>query len=367
LFSYASNEDNIEGRMQLEKLSRLRAVIIAGATFVGCASYSSNAQTDQKPKSQDVRVAELTESDWIPLSNDPSRAAIFSMMKDAKVRKLKSTRTGQEQLQAFPFEGYFVFPDDVTYDDIAHRPRTGYLFGIDVSHYTNPDLDFRVLKQQGIDWVYIKATQGKSFKDGNFSKFWGTLGALDRSRAVYRGAYHFLVPGIDGKEQADRFLAYINLHGGLRNDDLPPCVDLEMTSESHDGWQVYDPDSIVDVTLAWLKRIEEKTGRKPMVYTLKSWWSSVTKRHGAKANAFARLSDYKIWIADASLNDRLNEKPAVILNREWDLWQFSSTSRLTDGYPSDLSLDVSVFKGTIEDFRRSFGLTQRIGPASSGP
>jgi lysozyme len=340
------------------KLASLGGTVIAGAVLFSPASYSQSAQTESTAGGRGPPATALTESDWVPLSTDASRAVLFASMKAAKLAKLRSTQAGQQQLQAFPFKGYFVFPDDVNYDDIANRPRNGYLFGIDVSHYTDPKLDFRVLKQQGVDWVYLKATQGTSFKDGNFGNFWETLGALDASRAVYRGAYHFLVPGVDAKAQADRFLAYVNLHGGLRKADLPPCVDLEMTSQSHDDWQAYDPDAIVDATLAWLKRIEETTGRKPMVYTLRSWWDAIRKKHGATADAFTRLSDYKIWIADASLNDRLNEKPAVILNRDWDLWQFSSTSRLTNGYPRDQSLDASVFKGSMDDFRRSFGVGQ---------
>jgi lysozyme len=53
-----------------------------------------------------------------------------------------------------------------------------------------------------------------------------TLPATER---IPRGAYHFLSAdkSMTGTAQADRFLAYVSLHGGFKDGDLRPALDLE--------------------------------------------------------------------------------------------------------------------------------------------
>src|SRR6185437_8169083 len=118
---------------------------------------------------------------------------------------------------------------------------------IDVSHYTSKDLNQNVLRLQDIRFVYVKATQGTAFKDGQFAYFWEKLHSLPGQKAVSVGAYHFLSAGIDGTDQARRFIEFVGLHGGFKSSDMPPCLDLEWdrTSTTPDRWTSVSPDEIV--------------------------------------------------------------------------------------------------------------------------
>ena len=73
----------------------------------------------------------------------------------------------------------FSFPHNalinIVTDDAGHskdEDRKNSIFGIDVSHYTAPSLLLDALKDQQVKFIYVKATQGASFKDDNFADFW---------------------------------------------------------------------------------------------------------------------------------------------------------------------------------------------------
>src|SRR4029078_9095672 len=104
--------------------------------------------------------------------------------------------------------------------------------------------------------------------------FWSQLGALPKNEKVYRGAYHFLSSDSPGLSQAESFLGYVGVHGGFKPDDMPPCLDLEWdkTASNPDRWAGHTPEEIIQSALDWLKEVNSKTGRKPMIYTALSWW-----------------------------------------------------------------------------------------------
>jgi hypothetical protein len=65
--------------------------------------------------------------------------------------------------------------------------------GIDVSHHQR-DIKWDAVKDSGIGFAYIKATEGADFKDKKFQENWAHANAA----GIARGAYHFFTLGTPG-------------------------------------------------------------------------------------------------------------------------------------------------------------------------
>lgn len=274
---------------------------------------------------------EPTEDDWLPLEDDFTREELLRMHAPMDFGVESILRN-------------FKFPDDTL---TSTGPR---VYGIDISHYSPSDLPLSKLKSINVHYVYAKATQGTGFKDSKFGYFWKTLGALPQNQKVFRGAYHFLSSSSDPVKQAERYVDYVNLQGGFRTDDLPPVMDLEwdVVNGSSDRWKSKTPQQIVKDALAFLGRVEQLTGRTPMLYTVRSWW----RERGIPEAEIAKFSRYLLWIADYSNATLQNENPRGPNGVMPDLWQFTDSSRLS-AYPS-VKLDANVFYGTGNQFVNTF-------------
>lgn len=58
--------------------------------------------------------------------------------------------------------------------------------GVDVSEYQG-DIDWIQIKEQGINFAFIKATEGSAYTDTYFSQNWETIA----DTGILYGAYHF--------------------------------------------------------------------------------------------------------------------------------------------------------------------------------
>nr|WP_034263111.1 GH25 family lysozyme [Actinospica robiniae] len=137
--------------------------------------------------------------------------------------------------------------------------------GIDVSHYQG-SINWSSVKSAGISFAYIKATEGTTYTDPDFSANY--LNAYNAK--VIRGAYHFAQPGSSsGAAQATYFAA----HGGAWSADnltLPGMLDLEggcygLSTSAMDSW-----------ILSFYNTYKSKTGRDVVIYTSPSWWDTCT-------------------------------------------------------------------------------------------
>jgi lysozyme len=170
---------------------------------------------------------------------------------------------------------------------------------------------------------------------------------------VGRGAYHFLSSAaVDTPElQAERFVAYVNLHGGFVKGDMAPAVDLEWDIARPGGpdqWKNRTVQEIVATALAFLTRVEALTGKTPMLYTSRAWW----RERQIPETEIVKFSRYAIWIADFSDATLSNEKPLAPNNQIPTLWQFTDKAKISVG-PSAY-IDADVFRGTENDFLRTF-------------
>ena len=100
-----------------------------------------------------------------------------------------------------------------------HPSEHSYPFqGIDVSRHQGT-IDWQDLPRQGVDFAYIKASEGGDFRDTRFKTNWRAAGGA----GIGRGAYHFFTLCRSGADQAANFLAAVPSDSGA----LPPAVDLE--------------------------------------------------------------------------------------------------------------------------------------------
>ncbi|KAI6101314.1 glycoside hydrolase family 25 protein [Pisolithus sp. B1] len=160
--------------------------------------------------------------------------------------------------------------------------------GIDVSNYQR-NIDWTTVANNGILFVYIKATEGTSYISPSFRSQY--IGATEAG--LIRGGYHFARPDkSDGATQANFFLA----HGGGWSADgitLPGALDIEYNPH---GAKCYGLTASEMVT--WIRDFsntyEAATGRYPVIYTTRDWWSTCT------GNSTSFANDNPLWIADWS-------------------------------------------------------------------
>jgi len=271
----------------------------------------------------------------VPLSDEPSRDDLA-----------KYAASLEPPSRAFPYE--FRFPDDV---------RTDKVFGIDVSHYQE-NIEWEKVAKQGIRFAYIKATQGEEYYDPAFERNWPAAGKIEaRDLSLRRGAYHFMTANGDPRLQAQNFLGTI---GRLESNDLPPCVDLEWDwlvkdrkyvpdrkGKKIDAWASLSPAEIAERVTTWLRIVEEATGKKPIIYTTSSWWSS---RIGPNSS----LRGYSFWIADYTSKSLGREDPNVPERLSWSFWQLTDQGLLSHG-GIDKRVDTTVFHGNAADLNKQFG------------
>jgi lysozyme len=187
-------------------------------------------------------------------------------------------------------------PDDVTVE------------GIDVSHYQG-DIDWSKVKNDGIVFAIIKATQGMRTVDPRFKLNW----AASKKAGLNRGAYHFLEPDQDGTAQAKHFLKTVNFAKG----DLIPAVDVERKGEA-----------LTRTLKAFLAEVKSSLGVEAVIYVSPSFWNEHL------ADAFDAPLPNPLWIAEYGAS-----KPKATRKiGPWLVWQYSQTGRV-DGISGPVDRD----------------------------
>jgi lysozyme len=192
--------------------------------------------------------------------------------------------------------------------------------GVDVAHYQG-EIDWERLASQGIDFAWIKATEGSSHVDPRFTENWRRAGEA----GLLVGAYHFMSFESSGSTQAEQLARHVPATPGT----LPPVIDLEFY-----GSHVADPPApeqvrgILDDLVAG---IERHYGTSPVLYLT----GEAYDRYVA-----GRYPQLKIWIRSIALPPSLSD------GRDWTFWQYSPRDRL-DGYDGiEPYIDMNAFAGT---------------------
>ena len=185
------------------------------------------------------------------------------------------------------------------------------IVGIDVSAH-NGDIDFDRVKAEGIEFVFIKATEGSTFKDKRF---------VDNVRKARKaglkvGAYHFFRFDTPGYMQGLNFLNSLQ----SRELDLPLIIDIEEWANPNS-----QPTPMVLNRLTEMIDHLESHGHRVMLYTNKNGFARFVR---------GRLEGYPLWICS------LIDEPHGI---EWKLWQGTHNGRVNG---IDHPVDINAFAGT---------------------
>ncbi len=185
------------------------------------------------------------------------------------------------------------------------------LRGVDLSHYDGA-VDFKQLQAAGIDFVFLKATQGTGYVDPTYQSHITAV----KATSLLHGAYHFFEPKSDPESQANHFISQVKNSGNT----LPPVLDIEITQDQ-------SADAIKAGVKVWLELVEEALGCKPMLYSYGDFWQE---------NLGAEFNDYAFWLADYA------SQPTVPKGLEnWRLWQYSDKGQVP-GVEHSVDMNVTV-------------------------
>ena len=122
--------------------------------------------------------------------------------------------------------------------------------GVDVARYQG-DIDWNKVPKDNILFVYVKATEGKTYIDPTFHR--SMKGAKKAGFKV--GAYHFFRMTSGAREQFEHFQSQV----GKYKMDLIPMIDVETS----DGKPVKQLQDSLDVFISLVKK---NYGVMPMIY-----------------------------------------------------------------------------------------------------
>lgn len=192
--------------------------------------------------------------------------------------------------------------------------------GIDVSRWQGA-IDWGPIAAAGYRFAVIRASCGNYYTDPRFYENW--RGATDNGLLV--SAYHVVKPKQTADSQMDRLLTVLQ----DRQSDLPLVLDVELTDDQ-------DANTITRVVKECADEIEQRDGRKPIIYT-GSWFWNPNIHHTLAWH------EYDLWIAHYGVS-------TPTLPRDWTTWKFwqYSESGQVSGVSSH-NTDLNWFNGSYND------------------
>jgi len=192
------------------------------------------------------------------------------------------------------------------------------IFGIDISKH-NGHINWDKLADEKIDFVFIKATEGKTRLDQCYKE---NLAGAKKIKAKV-GAYHFFKFNRDGADQARNYLNRVNIY----NLNFAPILDVE---ESGNFTNRNNPKLVIQEIRDFIKYVEARSARKVIIYTNEHEFNKYIK---------GNFNSNPIWICS------LDEEPTV--NREWRYWQYTHRGKLNGikGF-----VDCNTFNGSRSEW-----------------
>ena len=194
-------------------------------------------------------------------------------------------------------------------------------FGLDISHHQDANLDLAQCAREGIEFVFLKATEGVGFQDPEFAA------NLREARAagMLVAAYHYVRSSSPAAAQADNVASVV-----LR--EVPIILDVEENSGT------------VGLTRELVERLEQRGYRVPLLYLPRWYWTRIGSPSlaGLPPLWSSRYPDTVV----GSIADEWADVPAGYWTGYGDLpvavLQFTSSARIAGHQP----IDANAFNGT---------------------
>lgn len=192
------------------------------------------------------------------------------------------------------------------------------IVGIDISR-NNGQVDFDDVRADGVSFVFIKSSEGGSFRDKTFRH--NVSRAHEAGLKV--GAYHFFRKSVDGKRQAQNFLHAVE----DMPLDLPLAIDVEDWNNDKSV-----PDGLVVERLRSMVAHLHAKHQKVMVYT---------NVHGYRKWIEKYFPSLELWICSFT--------PPEHMIMDHRLQQYSHWGTV-DGVRGEV--DLNVFNGSRHDWEQ---------------
>lgn len=185
----------------------------------------------------------------------------------------------------------------------AFGPSSSTIYqGIDVSSYQG-NIDFASVKDSGIDIVYIKSSEGRSYIDPYFEINYQNA----KANGLKVGFYHYVTARTteQAREQANFFASVIS-------GKQPDCR-LAMDFESFGN---LSNNQINEISRVFLETLQSATNKEVLIYS---------NSYTARTILSQDLAIYPLWVANYGVSE-----PGG--NDKWDFWvgwQYTSTGRVS--------------------------------------
>ena len=212
------------------------------------------------------------------------------------------------------------FGDRKPHDWNGRTPQSYAVHGIDVARFQT-SLNWGEARLNGVNFAFIKATEGGDLLDPMFEDHWNGAGRA----GVARGAYHFYYFCTTPEVQARWFIQNVPKTRGM----LPPVLDLE--------WNPFSPTCTLRPPAETVRRnaqtfisiIAAHYGQQPIIYTTPDFYET---------NQMGSLRGAEFWLRSTAAHP--SERYP---NERWTFWQYTSTGRVP-GAAGDI--DINVYSGS---------------------
>lgn len=196
----------------------------------------------------------------------------------------------------------FLLLTSISLPSLCFGPSSSNIYnGIDISSWQR-NINFSAVKNSGIDIVYIKSSEGRSYIDPYFETNYKNA----KANGLKVGFYHYVTARTieQAREQAIFFARVIN---GKQID----CK-LAMDFENFGNLSIYQ---INEISKVFLETLENLTNSKAIIYS---------NAYSARTIFSKDLEKYPLWVANYGVN-------APGGNDKWNTWvgwQYTSTGRV---------------------------------------
>ena len=220
----------------------------------------------------------------------------------------------------------YAVPESELSNFPATRSAEYAVHGVDVSKYQG-NIDWQAVKEAGVAFAFIKATEGGDNIDPRFQYNW----AAAKAAGVPRGAYHFVYWCRQPHEEMGQFKRIVP----NEPDALPPVLDVEATPTSRSCKRTLYRDEVLRDMRQMLEDMERHYGKKPIIYTSVDFYQSILHSDA--------LSEYPIWVRSTKYHPQVRYG-----SRKWTFWQYRSDGRVP-GISG--AVDQNAFQGSHEHWR----------------
>lgn len=162
--------------------------------------------------------------------------------------------------------------------------------GIDVSGYQG-DVDYQKVKEDGIEIVYIKSSEGFSYIDSRFERNY----AKAKENGLKIGFYHYVTARTEeeARRQAQFFVSVI----GKKTVDCKLAMDFE-------NFGSLAREEVNKIGIAFIQKVEELSKKQAIVYS---------NAYAASNIWNGEITKYPLWIAQYEVSKPQN-------NGTWESW-----------------------------------------------